>query len=488
MWHHKFGISYKSCTFTCTTMSSLQPRPPYFPKPSSAPVSSRQQTPLGAAGAAVVLAAKSSMNFPKQDLSDFLPSSSKHRSLRRSTRPWEAHMMQAAPIVVPHTTQNIIETDKVDIGDVAKQRKWPPVDDSFVPVGPFPIPSKIAVAISNMVEKLDITVTDQTESSCEIGGDKVPLEADKPFLFPKPDRKLNFQRDLINTLSIESELALLQKYESSRSILQTLKSLFRLAKQQPEVLQDAEDTTLIELKRILLGKSMGSFLSSTNLAAHSSRTSRPKEITFDDAKIDKQLNELDIKHRRLSQKSKRYIPKPKMDYLDTLIDHIPEVRHVSDATVVRMMDAERSKIDMRHGDLGHFMTTLNNEQLRRKGIETSKFRAKGELFHDRSIYSSSVLVSATSEEKDWLYSDLLVYALDNTSPNPNLDDFLKLILNSVSKNRRQFATALNFIALLHMNLRCPQSVHEQFWRNHGDYSESNMSAVLARLSILHRAQ
>jgi hypothetical protein len=455
-------------------MSSLEPHPPHRPKPSSAPASRRQQTLPGAAA---------------QDLNKFLPSISKHRSLQRSTRPWEVPLVQTAPIVVPHTTQNAIETDRVEAGQrFARQKITPLVDDSFVPFGPFPIPSKVAEAISNMVEKLDIPVPDQTESSCEIRENIALLVKDKASVFSKPEKKLVFQRDLINVLSIKSDFTLLQEHKSSQSILQTLFLLFEMAKQQPEVLQNAKDTAFMELKRVLIGKSNDSYLSSTNHVAPTSRNSMPQKVTFDGATIDKQLTDMDIKHRRLSQQSKLYIPKPKMDYLDALIDNIPEVKHVSDATVVRKMDAERSKIDMRHGDLGHFMSTLYNEQMRRNGTKTSKFRVNRELSHNQNISSSSVLVLVTSEEKDWLYSDMLVYALDNTSPIPNLDEFLMLISHDMSKNRRHFATALNFIALLHMNLRCPPSVHEQFWRNHGAYSESNLSAVLARLSILHRAQ
>ena len=86
----------------------------------------------------------------------------------------------------------------------------------------------------------------------------------------------------------------------------------------------------------------------------------------------------------------------------------------------------------------------------------------------------------------------MVYSLDTTGnkKSSNEDEIFKLFQNVIVDNNlgNNFSLALKHLYILHNDLKCPVSIHEQFWRNHCETSSGNFTSILSRLSLLYKAK
>jgi len=453
-------------------MSSSKPSLPTAPRPSSAGVKRRPQQ---------AVETKSISIGPVPNLDTFLlKNDMRNRSLIRLNRPWESNVTQSS------SQDSSRKTNKLGKGESGNTER-PTVDDCFVPYGPFPLPSRAAAAIVLIRDKFELT-NSVVNANSHLADDDGKIEGQAVAYAAECNA---FKCDIINALSIESDLKLLRKHKSSRSVIERLDTLFQNVQLNSDFL-DVDDGLVKELRDKL-------FMSTTCLTPAATAQEKAAEvetisqnsshIAFDNAFVDKKLDELDIKHRRLNTERNHYFPKPKLDFLDKVIDGIPIVQHVSTPKVIQMMEAEKSKLDMMHGDLSHLLHTLHHDMSNRRGKDLAKFRQHREKSGGNIFSTKFPVMYIKSEERDWLYSDLMVYSLENRDPNPDVPSILTFpSIDIVKEKRSKFSDALKHIALMHKHLNCPLLVHDQFWENHADFSDSNFAAAIVRLSVLHKAQ
>ena len=70
-----------------------------------------------------------------------------------------------------------------------------------------------------------------------------------------------------------------------------------------------------------------------------------------------------------------------------------------------------------------------------------------------------------------------------------MQDFFEDVTKSdADRFPSNFALSLKYLLAIHNNLKCPNDVHQAFWKNHSEPTKSNFASILSRLSMLIKAQ
>lgn len=89
--------------------------------------------------------------------------------------------------------------------------------------------------------------------------------------------------------------------------------------------------------------------------------------------------------------------------------------------------------------------------------------------------------------KDWLFSSVFYVALDDEADV--FPDKLLKVLSAIVETKNQvvfnfYPQALRILHCLHVELRCPVELHEEFWRNHRTASSGNFASLISRITRL----
>jgi hypothetical protein len=92
-----------------------------------------------------------------------------------------------------------------------------------------------------------------------------------------------------------------------------------------------------------------------------------------------------------------------------------------------------------------------------------------------------------AHSRDWLFSSVFYVALDDEADI--FPDKLQKLFMAITETKSQaiftsYSQALRVLHCLHLELRCPQESHEQFWKNHTNPSSGNFASLISRITRL----
>ena len=102
-------------------------------------------------------------------------------------------------------------------------------------------------------------------------------------------------------------------------------------------------------------------------------------------------------------------------------------------------------------------------------------------------YMSLPRLSRTHRHHDWLYSSVFYVALDDEADI--FPDKLQKLLMNITDTKSQaifssYSQALRILHCLHLELRCPEELHKQFWNSHTTPSSGNFASLISRITRL----